>query len=62
MSVLPLQGDAECVQCLLESPDTDVNLAGNSGLTALHVAAMCGFQEVCQYNAIQNYVLFYHVV
>lgn len=48
MSVLPLQGDAECVQCLLESPDTDVNLAGNSGLTALHIAAMCGFQEVCQ--------------
>lgn len=47
MSVLLEQGDAECVQCLLESPDTDVNLAGNSGLTALHIAAMCGFQEVC---------------
>lgn len=58
MSVLLVQGDAECVQCLLESPDTDVNLAGNSGLTALHIAAMCGFQEVCQQLAS----LFYHVV
>lgn len=42
------RGDAECVQCLLESPDTDVNLAGNSGLTALHIAAMCGFQEIAE--------------
>ena len=39
------QGDLDCVQALLEG-SVDVNQAGNSGLTALHIAAMCGHHEV----------------
>ena len=46
MSFFPVQGDLDTVQCMLESKDVDVNLAGNSGLSALHVAAMCGHSEV----------------
>ena len=35
----------DCVQALLEG-NVDVNLPGNSGLTALHIACMCGHHEV----------------
>ncbi|WAR31933.1 TNI3K-like protein [Mya arenaria] len=39
------EGDIDCVQALLEG-SVDVNQPENSGLTALHIAAMCGHQEV----------------
>ena len=42
---LYLQGDIDCVQALLEG-SVDVNQPGNSGLTALHIACMCGHHEV----------------
>ena len=41
-----LKGDTECVDYLLEEKGVDVDLAGNSGITALHMAAMCGHAEV----------------
>ena len=40
------QGDIECVQYLLEHDNVGINLAGNSGITPLHIAAMCGHAEV----------------
>ena len=40
-----IQGEVDCVQALLEG-NVDVNLPGNSGLTALHIACMCGHHEV----------------
>ena len=40
-----LKGDLDCVQALLEG-SVSVNQFGNSGLSALHIAAMCGHSEV----------------
>ncbi|XP_071156052.1 serine/threonine-protein kinase TNNI3K-like [Mytilus edulis] len=40
------KGDIECVQYLLEHDNVDVNLPGNSGITPLHIAAMCGHSEI----------------
>ncbi|XP_060080735.1 serine/threonine-protein kinase TNNI3K-like [Ylistrum balloti] len=40
------KGDTECVQYLLDHDKVDVNLAGNSGATPLHIAAKCGHAEI----------------
>lgn len=40
-----LQGDVDVVSALTDG-HADLNQAGNSGVTSLHIAAMCGHQEV----------------
>ena len=42
-----MQGDVEIVEALVEG-HADINQIGNSDVTPLHIAAMCGYYEVTQ--------------